>query len=107
MKKLEDLVKVTVQDREAKITFDALLKTNDGTGTGVFTSNLTSLLPNTLYYVRAYATNSVGTAYGNQVSFTTWSTSINQKTKIIDLSQDFRLEKSITIGNNKRKYQIR
>ena len=30
--------------------------------------------------------------------------SINQKTKIIDLSQDFRLEKSITIGNNKRKF---
>jgi len=48
-------------------------KTNDGTGTGVFTSNLTALLPNTLYYVRAYATNSVGTAYGNQVSFTTLS----------------------------------
>lgn len=30
--------------------------------------------------------------------------SINQKTKIIDLSQDFRLEKSITIGNNIRKF---
>ena len=30
--------------------------------------------------------------------------SINQKTKIIDLSQDFRLEKSITIGNNTRKF---
>jgi hypothetical protein len=57
-------------------------KTNDGTGTGVFTSNLTSLLPNTLYYVRAYATNSVGTAYGNQVSFTSGSTSNTpQKTK--------------------------
>jgi len=32
------------------------------------------------------------------------TSSINQKTKIIDLSQDFRLEKSITIGNNKRKF---
>ena len=30
--------------------------------------------------------------------------SINQKTKIIDLSQDFRLEKSVTIGNNTRKF---
>ena len=29
------------------------------------------LIPNTMYYVRAYATNSVGTAYGNEVSFTT------------------------------------
>ncbi|MGA3015123.1 MAG: choice-of-anchor Q domain-containing protein, partial [Bacteroidales bacterium] len=46
-------------------------KTTDGTGTGAFTSNLTGLTGNTLYYVRAYATNSVGTAYGNQVSFTT------------------------------------
>jgi hypothetical protein len=46
-------------------------KTIDGTGTGSFTSNITSLTPNTLYYVRAYATNSAGTAYGNQASFTT------------------------------------
>jgi hypothetical protein len=45
--------------------------TEDGTGTGVFTSGLTGLLPNTTYYVRAYATNSVGTAYGDQEQFTT------------------------------------
>jgi uncharacterized protein (TIGR02145 family) len=32
---------------------------------------LTGLTPSTTYYVRAYATNSVGTAYGNEVSFTT------------------------------------
>lgn len=43
---------------------------NDG-GSGEFTANLTGLNPNTLYYVRAYATNSDGTGYGNQVSFTT------------------------------------
>ncbi|MBM3919496.1 MAG: hypothetical protein FJ344_08370, partial [Sphingomonadales bacterium] len=43
--------------------------TSDGTGTGVFTSTLTGLTASTLYYVRAYATNSVGTAYGNEVSF--------------------------------------
>ncbi len=43
--------------------------TTDGTGTGVFISNLTGLLTNTVYFVRAYATNSVGTAYGNEVSF--------------------------------------
>jgi uncharacterized protein (TIGR02145 family) len=46
-------------------------KTSDGTGSGIFSSSLTGLAPNTLYYVRAYATNSAGTAYGNQVSFTT------------------------------------
>lgn len=45
--------------------------TNDGSGTGNFTSNLSGLIANTTYYVRAYATNSTGTAYGNEVSFTT------------------------------------
>jgi uncharacterized protein (TIGR02145 family) len=44
--------------------------TNDGSGTGVYTSNLTGLIPNTTYYVRAYATNNVGTVYGNEISFT-------------------------------------
>jgi uncharacterized protein (TIGR02145 family) len=46
-------------------------KTSDGTGSGSFTSNLSGLLPATTYYVRAYATNSAGTSYGNEVSFTT------------------------------------
>jgi len=45
--------------------------TSDGTGTGTFTSSITGLTANTLYYVRAYATNSAGTAYGSQTSFTT------------------------------------
>lgn len=45
--------------------------TSDGTGTGVFTSSLTGLSANTAYHIRAYATNSVGTAYGNDVTFST------------------------------------
>jgi len=45
--------------------------TSNGTGTGVFTSTITGLNASTLYYVRAYATNSVGTGYGSQVTFTT------------------------------------
>lgn len=45
--------------------------TTEGVGTGVFVSNLTGLSAGTLYYVRAYATNSIGTDYGNEVSFTT------------------------------------
>ena len=45
--------------------------TSDGTGTGSFTCNITGLTPSTKYYIRAYATNSAGTAYGNEVSFTT------------------------------------
>lgn len=46
-------------------------KTTDGTGTGSFVSNITDLLPGTTYYVKAYATNSAGTGYGAEVSFTT------------------------------------
>lgn len=42
-----------------------------GSGTGSFTVNMTGLAAHTTYYVRAYATNSVGTEYGNEVSFTT------------------------------------
>ncbi len=51
-------------------------KTNDGTGIGSFTSNLTGLMENTTYYIRAYATNAAGTGYGNEVSFTTLAESI-------------------------------
>ena len=46
-------------------------KSEDGTGEGQFLSALTGLSPNTKYYVRAYAVNSIGTGYGNQVQFTT------------------------------------
>ena len=53
-------------------------KTEDGDGIGTFTSNLTNLTPNTKYYVRAYAKNSEGTAYGEQVSFTTYQEYINE-----------------------------
>jgi plastocyanin len=45
--------------------------TSDGSGTGIFISNLTSLLDGTQYFIRAYATNTSGTAYGNEVTFTT------------------------------------
>ena len=48
-------------------------KTVDGSGIGSFTSNITGLIGGTLYYVKAYATTSAGTAYGNEVSFTTIS----------------------------------
>ncbi len=42
------------------------------TGTiGTFTSDLSGLIPATMYHVRAYATNSVGTSYGDDVVFTT------------------------------------
>jgi hypothetical protein len=46
-------------------------KTTNGSGTGVFSSNMTGLITRTTYYVRAYATNSVGTSYGQNISFRT------------------------------------
>jgi hypothetical protein len=52
-------------------TVNLTTKTIDGNGKGSFSSNLSSLQNGTTYYLRAYATNSAGTAYGQEVSFTT------------------------------------
>ncbi len=46
-------------------------KTEDGSGLGEFVSNLTGMRGLTVYYARAYATNGAGTAYGNEITFTT------------------------------------
>jgi hypothetical protein len=62
-------------------------KTVDSTGIGLFVSQLTSLSSNTTYYVRAYATNAAGTAYGNFVLLIT---------NTIDLEGN--LYHSVTIG---------
>ena len=45
--------------------------TEDDSGLGEFYSNITGLQPNTIYYVRAYATNELGTAYGEELQFRT------------------------------------
>lgn len=47
---------------------------NSGTGTGEYTVSISNLTPGTKYYVRAYATNSQGTTYGEQKDFTTAAT---------------------------------
>ncbi|MEW4925036.1 FISUMP domain-containing protein [Algibacter sp. 2305UL17-15] len=56
-------------------TIDLTTKTNDGTGTGSFVSTMTdlnlNLEPGLTYYVRAYAANSAGITYGNELSFST------------------------------------
>ena len=68
-------------------------KTVDGTGTGAFTSAIIGLTANTIYYARAYATNSVGTSYGNPITFTTLRIPSNDSTVItfqVDIS-DFLL----------------
>jgi hypothetical protein len=49
----------------------ANFKISSGSGPGMFSSTLTNLTLNTTYYVRAFAINAAGTAYGNQIVFTT------------------------------------
>lgn len=44
-------------------------KTSNGNGTGLFLSYISWLAPSSTYYIRAYATNSAGTGYGNEVIF--------------------------------------
>jgi len=67
-------------------TFSIATKTTDGIGTGTFSSAISGLLEGTTYYVRAYATNDQGTAYGNELSFTT-------------LSSTTAIPSRVTIGN--------
>lgn len=54
--------------------------TTDGAGVGSFSSTLSSLTQNTIYYVKAYATNSVGTGYGDQIVVTTLIDGIDEAT---------------------------
>jgi len=68
-------------------------KSNDGSGKGNFSHVLINLLPSTKYYVRAYATNNVGTYYGANISFTTQSLF----NTVEDL--DGNLYKTVTIGS--------
>lgn len=56
--------------KDQQPTIDGL-HTTDGAGLGAFTTTLKELEHNTIYYARAYATNKMGTAYGEQVKFTT------------------------------------
>lgn len=62
-----------IWDENANPTVALSTKTTQGApgGTGAFTSSITGLSPNTTYHVRAYATNTAGTAYGDDVTFTT------------------------------------
>jgi uncharacterized protein (TIGR02145 family) len=68
-------------------------KTMDGAGPGNYRSLMTDLLPNTAYYIRAYAKNSVGIAYGNELNITTAAGSTTTVTDI-----DANVYNIITIG---------
>jgi len=67
--------------------------TTDGAVSGVFTSIISGLTANTTYFLRAYATNSVGTAYGNELSFITLPISTGTVTDI-----DGNVYNIVTIG---------
>jgi hypothetical protein len=54
-------------------------KTNEGSGIDPFTSNLSQLTPNTIYYIRAYATNSVKHSYVNHINHLRISVTILQE----------------------------
>jgi uncharacterized protein (TIGR02145 family) len=56
--------------------------TTDGNSIGIFTSNLTNLIPFSAYYVRAYSTNAAGTAYGNEISFNATNINVTIGTQI-------------------------
>lgn len=57
-------------------TITLATKTSDGLGVGSYPSNLNGLLPKTTYYLKAYSTNTSGTSYGNEISFTTLPTEL-------------------------------
>lgn len=63
--------KGVVWSTEPKPTIELSTKTENGTGSGDYTAVLTGLNDLTKYYVRSYATNSYGTAYGPEVEFST------------------------------------
>jgi hypothetical protein len=69
-------------------TISLSTKTSDGTGSSGWSSNISGLTANTIYYVRAYATNSTGTGYGNQISFTSSPTSPTVSTTSISFVTD-------------------
>jgi len=66
-----------------------------GTGTGSFTTNLSGLTESTTYYVRAYAINSAGTAYGDDINFKTQNSNYGTVTD----SRDSKTYKWVRIGS--------
>jgi len=69
-------------------------KTTNGTGIGIYTSNITGLTANTTYFVRAYATNTQGTSYGSEISFTTFTLTTYPGTMITVTGGTFQMGSS-------------
>jgi hypothetical protein len=68
-----------------------------GTGLGSFSLSLSFLNPDTVYYVRSYATNSFGTNYGNQIQFSTMSYNLPT---LSTLSPNGLTTTSVNLGGN-------
>lgn len=73
-------------------------KTTENATSGSYISNLSGLIAGTTYYVRAYATNSAGTSYGNQESFTTLANIVTPT--VTTVSQSQVMNKSFVISGN-------
>ncbi len=80
----------------ANPTADIATRTQDGAGSGAFTSTLTGLSSRTTYYVRAYAVNSAGTAYGQQVSLETPASFSLSETSLTITCQDMSMDITVT-----------
>lgn len=74
--------------------------TNDGPGSGSFTEQITGLLPSAVYHVRAYATNSFGTGYGQDVIFTTLSIPAEARTNSAQVLSHSSVTLSGTVNPN-------
>ncbi|MDN3688650.1 MBG domain-containing protein [Cyclobacterium jeungdonense] len=68
-------------------------KVTIGSGPGSFSASVSGLAPNTTYYVRAFATNAAGTAFGQQASFTT-------EKQTLTLGGSFQAENKTYDGTN-------
>jgi len=73
-------------------------KTTENVTSGSYISSLAGLAPATTYYVRAYATNSAGTSYGSEVSFTTLASIVAPS--VTTVSQSQVTNKSFVITGN-------
>lgn len=79
--------------------------TTDGNGIGSFISNITGLSPETDYYVRAYATNTSGTSYGEQISFRSGNIGVPslQASRVVFYPGNTSIQATWTPGNGARR----
>ena len=85
-----------VWSKDHNPTISLSTKTTNGTGTGSYVSSIAGLDPGVTYYVKAYATNTNGTSYGDEVSFTTQAV----KPTVSTTEATNVTKSSVTVGGN-------